>query len=81
MDEEECFAAYFIEAQNVTRLDMIGKLSEIERPEDQSSDEEDEVLESSEKNSRRNEAKEKDPLQFMQLISSRKPPMVKSTLL
>ena len=75
------FCSLFYRSQNVTRLDMIGKLSEIERPEDQSSDEEDEVLESSEKIQGETKQKKKTLFEFMQLISSRKPPMVKSTLL
>ena len=62
MDEPECFAAFFIESQDISRLDMISSISNIDKPETNTATtdlDEDQDLSTT---SRKNQAKDKDPL-------------------
>ena len=62
MAEPECFAAFFIESQDISRLDMISKLSNIDKPENVTAASEIEEDEEISISTKKNQAKDKDPL-------------------
>ena len=62
MDEPECFAAFFIESQDISRLDMISSISNIDKPETNTATSELDDDQDLSTTSRKNQAKDKDPL-------------------